>query len=578
MREFAGALRRVMRHLDLQSSSPTLPVLVPRVRKPRFALLPWIAGLILVVATLAGLAAKGVFETKKTAVAILPFAGADDSADALARGLAESVGARIASLERFESELAVIPTSELASRHIEDLDQAKKAAGATVAIAGLMSRGASGALRLDLEFNDSRTGEAIRTSVEDRGGDVAALEQRATGQITAMLDLRSASQIRAAVPASRKSYEAYLRGLGYLQRWDKTGNLDQALAAFTGAVRDNGQFALAYVGLAEASRTRFRTQRDPADVQHALNYARQALQIDPQLADAHVALGRALQDASQRDMAVLEFRKAFKMDARHWQALLGMARVHEELGDPAEAEVAFRRAVMLSPYSWSARNNLASFYIRQHRFHDAEAQFRRALVLTPDNAPLLSNLGVVLSRQGRTKEALEAFERSIQLGPAYAAHVNSGNIRYRDRQFRAAVAAYDKALQLNGKDFRVWGTKAQALRLGGADRSATEAAYREAIRLAEQALQTSPGQPRTASLLAIYAACVGDRERAERALRQALAQGGGDRDVLMDAAVAYEVLGEKAQAIRWARTALAQGYSREEFRADPDLSSLAARI
>jgi hypothetical protein len=61
-------------------------------------------------------------------------------------------------------------------------------------------------------------------------------------------------------------------------------------------------------------------------------------------------------------------------------------------------------------------------------------------------------------------------------------------------------------------------------------------------------------------------------------LRQALAQGGGDRDVLMDAAVAYEVLGEKAQAIRWARTALAQGYSREEFRADPDLSSLAARI
>jgi tetratricopeptide (TPR) repeat protein len=123
--------------------------------------------------------------------------------------------------------------------------------------------------------------------------------------------------------------------------------------------------------LAEASRTKYRVDKDAANLQHALNYAREAARIEPNLADAHVALGRLHQEAVQRDLAIVEFQRALDLAPRNPAALLGMARAHEDLGRAAEAETAYKRAVAMNPYSWTAHNTLAGFYLRQRRYADA---------------------------------------------------------------------------------------------------------------------------------------------------------------------------------------------------------------
>jgi serine/threonine-protein kinase len=582
MQHFANDLRRIAAAVHRYSSHPTVGMVVPPRSKRAGKCKLW------AIAAVCLLAVCGVLllltpwrfgSGQPVGLAILPFSSAqqDPAAAALARGFAEALSARIAVLERFQNKLSVIPNGELAAKGITDAGGAQRLTGATLAVTGYVRRGTDGSLFLDLELQDKRGAVPVRWTVQDRNGDAFALEHRAAAQICALLDVEASPQAAASERSAEaaKAYEEYLRGLGYLQRWDKPGNLENALAAFTRSTATDPGFAPAYVGLAEASRTRFRAESEAASIQHALNYARQAVRLDDTLADAHVVLGRTLQDMAQRDLALLEFRRALEIDERNSSALLGMARANEDLGKTAEAENVYKRAVALSPYSWPAQNNLANFFMRRQRYREAEAQFRRAMLVTPDNPALLSNLGIVLVRQRRMAEAVEMFRRSIQLGPSYAVYVNLGNLHYRVGEFREAADAYESALRMNSTDFRIWGTKAQALRFARRNAADAAAAYREAIRLAEQASAGSAAaDARTFSLLGIYYARVGDSSNAVRRIQAALRRANGDKDVFVDAATVYETLGDRQTAARWARSALQQGYSWEDLRRDPDLQHL----
>jgi serine/threonine-protein kinase len=507
-------------------------------------------------------------------VAVLPFSATGDAATAaLADGLAEALAGRIARLEVFRDRLELISTSDAIARNVSTAGEAQAKLGATFTVSGSLGQEAAGGLRLDLEVEQKGEPQPVRATLRDPDGDLRGLEGRTLAELAAMLGITTDAASTGGVRSSAAAYANYVRGLGYLQRWDRTGNLDKALAAFGDAVREDREFARAYVGLAEASRTKYRVDKDAANLQHALNYAREAARIEPNLADAHVALGRLHQEAVQRDLAIVEFQRALDLQPRNPAALLGMARAHEDLGRVAEAETAYKRAVAMNPYSWTAHNTLAGFYLRQRRYADAETQYRRTLELTPDNAAVYNNLAAVLIRRQKVPEAKRMLERSLTLDPTYQAHVNLGNLYYGEGQFGLAAKAYDKALQMNSRDFRVWGMKAHALRLG-ASKSEAKEAYRRAIDLGEEALRVNSAQPRAASLVAVYYACSGDRVRALAGLQTALAAGASDPEVLQDAATAYELLGDRQAAVRWAQRALDAGQPWNNLQNDRDLRNL----
>jgi serine/threonine-protein kinase len=510
----------------------------------------------------------------RTVVAVLPFSATGDAATAaLADGLAEALAGRIARLEVFRDRLELVSTSDAIARNVSTARDAQVKLGATFTVSGSLAQEAAGGLRLDLDVEQKGESQPVRATLRDPQGDIRGLESRTLAELAAMLGITIDAASTVGVRSSATAYANYVRGLGYLQRWDRTGNLDKALAAFGDAVREDPGFARAYVGLAEASRTKYRVDKDAANLQHALNYAREAARIEPNLADAHVALGRLHQEAVQRDLAIVEFQRALDLAPRNPAALLGMARAHEDLGRAAEAETAYKRAVAMNPYSWTAHNTLAGFYLRQRRYADAETQYRRTLELTPDNAAVYNNLAAVLIRRQKGAEAKRMLERSLTLDPTYQAHVNLGNLYYGDGQFALAASVYDKALRMNSRDFRVWGMKAHALRLGGSTSEANEA-YRRAIDLGEEALRVNSAQPRAASLMAVYYACLGDRARALANVQTALAMEASDPDVLQDAATAYELLGDRQAAVRWAQRAVDAGQSWNNLQNDRDLRNL----
>lgn len=508
-------------------------------------------------------------------VAVLPFTShADAEAIALAHGLTEALGLRMSRLQHPQRSLTVIPAGEISARQVKTAEEARRMLGATLAITGSLQRTPSGGLRLELQLIDSRHGAPVRLVTEESRADSGALEDLAAAQLAAALDIRAnPSTIAAAERPSSVAYEHYLRGLGYLQRWDKADNLKRAIAAFGEASRIDPEFAPALVGLAEASRIRYRVDKDPAEIEHALTYGQQALRWNANLPDAHVVMGRTYQETAQRDLAINEFRKALEAEPQNAAALLGLARVYEEMGQKSEAENTYVRALDSSPYAWTHFNALANFYIRQERYGDAEVQFRRALKLTPDSHALYTNLGIVLRRQKRYAEAIEMFRRSIATNPSYQAHLNLGHLFYSQGRFRQAIESYDRALQLNNRNFRTWGTRAQAMRLSGESGEATQQAYRRAIELAEESLRVQPDQPLTRGLLGVYYACVGDRAQAEVNVSKALRT--ADPTVMVEVASAFAILGDQAKARDYARKAVVLGFNAADLRRDPDLRAVA---
>ena len=90
---------------------------------------------------------------------------------------------------------------------------------------------------------------------------------------------------------------------------------------------------------------------DPAALERSEQFARRALAIDPQLPEAHIAMGRDLGANYKYVEAASEFRLAVQGqpdNAMAWD-LLGWALGYQTPPQPLEAEKAAREAIRLNP-------------------------------------------------------------------------------------------------------------------------------------------------------------------------------------------------------------------------------------
>jgi tetratricopeptide (TPR) repeat protein len=98
----------------------------------------------------------------------------------------------------------------------------------------------------------------------------------------------------ASKPLNHEAFEAYLRGRYY---WNQrtAENVQKAIEWFRKAVDDDPVYAPAYVGLADCYNqlgTVFMSGEPPIESRsRASAYAKEALKIDPHLAEAHATLG-----------------------------------------------------------------------------------------------------------------------------------------------------------------------------------------------------------------------------------------------------------------------------------------------
>ena len=196
--------------------------------------------------------------------------------------------------------------------------------------------------------------------------------------------------------ADIEAYDYYLRGLQYVDETSQRG-FEFALEMFRKAVEIDPVFVRAYAGIANCHAWLFHWfGREETDLAEAERASRRAVELGPDLAEAHTARGFVLSLVDRLPEAVSEFETAIRLDPKHFDAYYYYGRIRFANGEFAEAAELFETAAAVSPEEYQAISLLPQVYRSLGRERDEEEAFRRAferierrLELNPDDARAL---------------------------------------------------------------------------------------------------------------------------------------------------------------------------------------------
>lgn len=514
-------------------------------------------------------------------IAVLPFAnsGNDPEYQPVAEGLMDSMTNELSNLEAAQHSLWVVPASIVRSHKVSDPAVAFRELGATMVVQGSVARKGSDVFLTVVLIDSKRMRQIGSAKLEDRSGDLAALQHQAVVHLARMMKVNASDTASAAAGSVVPSaYESYLKALGYLQRYDKPGNPALAIAALNSAVESDPRFALGYATLGEAYRLKFLMDHDPTSVERALANCRKAAEIDERLPALHVTLGQLHAKLGKDDLALQEFQKVLSINPRDADALMGIAGVYEHTGRIADAEANYKAAIALRPDFWDGYRALAEFYDRQKRVQESIAQYRRIIELTPDNPEAYSDLGTqyLELQDSRSFAAAEAaFQKSIQLAPNYQAYANLGWLYIGQKRYAEAATATRKALELNDKDWRVWANLELAY-TWLKDNENIRLARAKTLSLLEQYVSLNSQEAPVHSMLSMLYAEDKRREKALAQAKTALTLAPKDPSILADIAETYDDLDDRKRAIQYAQESLKNGYTLLDLQERPGLQGLLA--
>jgi len=518
-----------------------------------------------------------LFGMQEKHVVILPFenVGNDPANEPLTDGLMDSMTNRLSNLDESQSSLWVVPANFVRQKKVDTPAAAYKTFNATLAVQGSVARTPQD-VRLRFNLVDTITHRNLDSeNLVDNNGNLSALEDQAIAKIAKLMHVSTtAESLRNPAHTSNPSaYENYLKALSYVERYDKPGNLDLAIGELENAVTTDPQFALGYAEECEAYRLKFQLDQNPQWVDSASAKCKLAEDFDNRLPMVYVTLGRLHSSQGKDDLALEEFQQALALNRRDSNAMMGLAAAYERMGRNADAEETYQTAANLRPEYWDGYNSLGVFYLRQRRLPEAVTQFTHVIELTPDNAAGYSNRGAAYSNMKEFGKAEQDLKRSIEIAPSYGAYVNLGFLYGEQNRYEDYAAMTEKALQLNGKDFRVWANLASAYkRLGEIDKARVASAKK--LERLEAAVQMQPKDAIVQSALGISYAEQKLKDKAIPHIQAAVTLAPKNPQVLLNAGEAYEDLGDRRQALEMVQKSLKNGYTADRVKNNPVFSNL----
>jgi len=156
---------------------------------------------------------------------------------------------------------------------------------------------------------------------------------------------------------------------------------------------------------------------DAFELNVAIKELRAALDIDPDLLSARIALARALYDSGQRQAARAEVDRVLARQPDNALANFFLGILAEDAGNAAEAIARFRRALAVDPANAGAHFHLADSLLREGRYREAAEHFRQVIHFVPQNhaAWLLEAVATVrggmpqVNARRRLEEGFEAY-------------------------------------------------------------------------------------------------------------------------------------------------------------------------
>lgn len=511
---------------------------------------------------------------------ILPLTniGGGASKQAFCEGLMETLSSNITQIEQFRNSLWVVPASEVIQNNIKSASEAYKRYAVNLAVTGSVQF-INNVLKLNLNLIDAKNLRQLNSSIIDiNTKDISSIDNKAVIKLLEMLHIEMEPQLKDLLNAGKTTdpdaYEYYVQGIGKLQQYQNSANVDEAIRLLGLAIQSDSNYALAYSGLGEAYWRDYDHTKNPEFVNMAENAAKRGYELDSTLAATNVTLGMITNGTGKYGEAVIYFKKALASEPSNAAAYRGLAKAYQSLNKDAEAEATYKQAIKLKPDYWAGYNDLGKFYYTHGHFDDAIAQFKQVIKCTPNNYRGYSNAGAMYYFLGKLSDARDMFENSIKVQPNYFAYSNLGVLYYKDNKFEKAAEMYREALNINDNDYLMWANLASAQHWIQGKKNESNDNYKKAISAAEKQLKINPNDADVISDLASYYGDIDDSTKAYEMLNKSIKIAPKDSRVLYRAATINEHFKHREKALYWLKEALINGLSKSEIEEEPELKDL----
>jgi TolB-like protein len=268
-------------------------------------------------------------------------------------------------------------------------------------------------LTLTLELIDAQNENLLWSDKYDRRkADLVSLQSEIARDVSSKLKLKltNADQLKLgkSYTSDPEVYRLYLQGRYY---WNKRtfSEVAKGVPFFQEAIDKDPKFALGYIGLADSNEDQNRPQK--------LEYIRRALDIDPDLAEAHASLGYQLickQDWAASDR---ELSRAKELNPNYAQA-----------------------------YAW---NGMRLTMIG--KYDEALAELDRALAIEPSSNGINFYKATTLAVSGRRDAAIQLFKRIQEIDPTFPwAYAQLGRQYFFNGDVPSAVEQWCRSVELEG--------------------------------------------------------------------------------------------------------------------------------
>ena len=359
----------------------------------------------------------------KPSIAVLPFANLSNDAEQeyFSDGITEDLITALSRLRRFR---VVARGSTFSYKdHSTDIRQIARELNARFVIEGSV-RKAGNRIRLIAQLVDGGSGDQIWAESYDRElDDIFALQDELTlaivGAVEPAMGRAERDRVIRRPPESLDAWESYQRGMSYYSKRTREDNA-AARKMFERAISIDPQFALAHAGYARTDYYDVLMGISEADAEKAENAALKAVELDPDEAEAHLALGLVNFTNRNFDRAIPEVDTAIDLNPGYATAhhLLGTLLTHTGQAEDGLSHIL--TAIQLSPKDeeialFYARAALANLYLRRH---EAAVEWGRKAVRGPAiQWPAHCFLVAALAHLDRKDEAEQALDGLLSFRP-----------------------------------------------------------------------------------------------------------------------------------------------------------------
>ena len=503
-------------------------------------------------------------------IAVLPFENlSDDKENAyFADGIQDDV---LTNLSKIGDLKVISRTSVMPFRgKTQNLREIGKTLGVSNILEGSVRRSGN-RVRINVQLIDATTDEHLWASDYDRDlTDVFAIQtdlaQKISEALQAKLSPVEKSRMERKPTENGEAYLAFVQAHNLQNAVEDLGKLKQSEQLYARAVELDPKFALAIARYSQLESWIVHTfERTTERRQKARALALRALQLQPDLPEAHLAMGFSLYYGDNDfEGALKEFEIAQRDLPNEAEGYLALGSIQRRMGKWPESNASLEKAASLDPKDSWVLQNLALSYQTLRDFDAANKTIDRGLKVNPDGFGLWEiKSKLAIAEKGDLSVAERAFQavKSIPMNNEEKLRIAGGRLdvflleRKYQEALQEAEGLSDGILDgipaaLCGKYYLV-GFARKALH----DEAGARAALLKAKDLVEAQLKQSPDSPDLRIQRAKVLAYLGEKDAALTEARRATEilpeskDAFGGPEITEGAAEVCAIVGENARAI-----------------------------